>query len=119
MRKEFFGRYPETAALVEDMTKKGKLVMTAPLAKRETGGLTVTRSGEKFDGPAELKKLSIEELMEIDVTSVSKRTEKLSAAAAAITVITGDDIRRSGVTNLPDALRLATGLQVAQADGHK
>ena len=36
-------------ALVEEMTKKGKLVMTGPLAKRETGGLTVTRSGDKFE----------------------------------------------------------------------
>ena len=36
-------------ALVEEMTRKGKLVMTAPLAKRETGGLTVTRKGDKFE----------------------------------------------------------------------
>ncbi|HXO18936.1 MAG TPA: TonB-dependent receptor [Thermoanaerobaculia bacterium] len=68
--------------------------------------------------PVALKRLSVEQLMEIDVTSVSKRSEPLSAAAAAITVITAEDIRRSGVTNLPDALRLATGLEVAQADGH-
>ena len=68
--------------------------------------------------PAELKQLSIEQLMEIDVTSVSRRTERLSKAAAAITVITGEDLRRSGVTNLPDALRLSVALHVAQSDGH-
>src|SRR5947199_94847 len=68
--------------------------------------------------PSALKRLSVEELMEIDVTSVSKRSEPLSAAAAAITVVTGEDIRRAGVTSLPEALRLATGLEVARADGH-
>jgi iron complex outermembrane receptor protein len=67
--------------------------------------------------PSALKRLSIEELMQIDVTSVSKRSEPLSAAAAAITVITAEDIRRSGAVSLPEALRLATGLEVAQADG--
>jgi len=55
--------------------------------------------------------------MDIDVTSVSKRPERLSAAAAAISVVTADDIRRSGATTLADALRLAPGLQVAQANG--
>ncbi len=67
--------------------------------------------------PGELKQLSIDELMAIDVTSAAKRPEKLSAVAAAISVITGDDIRRSGATTLADALRLAAGLQVAQANG--
>ncbi|HSF41274.1 MAG TPA: TonB-dependent receptor [Thermoanaerobaculia bacterium] len=66
--------------------------------------------------PAELKNLSIEELMEIDVTSVSRRSERLSGAAAAVTVITQEEIRRSGVTSLPEALRLATGLHVARFD---
>ncbi|HEV2856415.1 MAG TPA: TonB-dependent receptor [Thermoanaerobaculia bacterium] len=66
--------------------------------------------------PSELKKLSIEELMEIDVTSVSRRSERVSQAAAAVTVITGEDIRRSGVTSLPEALRLANALHVARFD---
>lgn len=69
--------------------------------------------------PAELKKLSIEELMEIEVTSVSRHPEKLSEAASAIQVITGDEIRRSGVTSLPEALRLASNLQVAQVDARQ
>src|SRR5436305_13045213 len=66
--------------------------------------------------PAELKQLSIEQLMEIDVTSVSRRSERLSKAAAAITVITREGLRRSGVTNLPDALRLTLALNDAHAD---
>lgn len=64
--------------------------------------------------PDELKKLSLEELMNIKVTSVSRRPEKLTEVASAIQVITREDILRSGATNLPEALRLAPNLQVAQ-----
>ena len=64
--------------------------------------------------PRELKKLSVEELMDVEVTLVSRTPEKLTEAASAIQVITGEDIRRSGATNIPDALRLVTNLQVAQ-----
>lgn len=66
--------------------------------------------------PSELKKLSIEELMQIDVTSVSRRSEPVSAAAAAVTVVTAEDIRRAGVTSLPEALRLVNALEVARFD---
>src|SRR5438132_459768 len=66
-----------------------------------------------------LKKLSLEELMNIEVTSVSKRPEKLSETASAIQVITGEDIRRSGASSLPEALRLASNLEVAQVDSRQ
>src|SRR5262245_36916893 len=62
----------------------------------------------------DITKLSIEELMDIDVTSVARRPEPLGQTAAAITVITGEDIRRSGVTNIPEALRMVPGLDVAR-----
>lgn len=65
-----------------------------------------------------LKKLSLEELMNIEVTSVSKRPEKLLNTASAIQVITSEDIQRSGATNIPEALRLAGNLQVAQKGAH-
>ena len=68
--------------------------------------------------PADLKKLSLDALQEIEVTSVSKRSEKLSGAPSSIQVVTGDDIRRAGATSLPEALRLASNLQVAQVDSH-
>ncbi len=61
-----------------------------------------------------LKKMSMEELMNLEVTSVSRQLEKLTEVASAIQVITQEDIRRSGATSLPEALRLATNLQVAQ-----
>jgi outer membrane receptor for ferrienterochelin and colicin len=58
-----------------------------------------------------LADLSLEELSNVQITSVSKRAERLSDAAASVFVITADDIRRSGVRRLPDALRLAPNLQ--------
>lgn len=63
---------------------------------------------------ADLGALSIEELANIPVVSVSKRPESLSGAPAAIFVITQDDIRRSGATSIAEILRLAPNLQVAQ-----
>lgn len=68
--------------------------------------------------PTELKKLSLEELVDTEITSASRRPEKLSQASSAVDVITGDDIERAGVTNIPDALRLGTEMEVAQVDGH-
>jgi len=66
-----------------------------------------------------LKGLSLEELGNIEVTTVSKGPVKLSQTAAAIYVITQEDIRRSGVKSLPEALRLAPGVDVAQIDSVK
>jgi iron complex outermembrane receptor protein len=65
-----------------------------------------------------LKNLSLEELMDLDVTSVSRREEKLSEAPSAIQVITADDIRRSGASSLPEALRLAGNLHIGQKNSH-
>jgi iron complex outermembrane receptor protein len=65
----------------------------------------------------DLTKVNIEDLMNIEVTSVSKKEQKLSRVAAAIFVITPEDIRRSGATNIPDLLRMVPGLQVAQING--
>jgi iron complex outermembrane receptor protein len=73
---------------------------------------------DAYVSPSTLKKLSVEELVDIDVTSVSKYPEKFSEAAAAVAVLTSEDIERSGVTNIPDALRLVPGLDVAQVDAH-
>lgn len=64
---------------------------------------------------ADLTELSIEDLMQVEVTLPSRHPESWARAGAAVYVITQDDIRRSGVTNIPDALRLAPGVQVARA----
>jgi iron complex outermembrane receptor protein len=83
------------------------------------GDPALVRAQEIAASPNELKKLSVEELMDIEVTSVSRRPEKLSETASAIQVITQEDIRRSGVTSLPEALRLASNLEVAQVDSRQ
>lgn len=62
----------------------------------------------------DLFELSFAELANIQVTSVSKKAERVADAAASVFVITSDDLRRSGATSLPEALRLAPNLQVAQ-----
>jgi iron complex outermembrane receptor protein len=64
----------------------------------------------------DLKSMDLEQLMNIRVTSVQRKEQRLSRSAAAVTVITRDDIRRSGVSTLADALRLAPGLNVARTD---
>jgi iron complex outermembrane receptor protein len=63
---------------------------------------------------ADLTELSLQDLMNIEVTSASKKAEKLSETAAAVFVITQEDIRRSGVTTIPEALRMVPGVQVAR-----
>lgn len=63
--------------------------------------------------------LSIEELMKIEVTSASRRSQKLSEVSSAIFVITQDDIRRSGATSIPEALRMAPSVEVARVGTDK
>jgi iron complex outermembrane receptor protein len=65
-----------------------------------------------------LKQLNVEDLMNVQVTSVARHPEKLLQTASAIQVITQEDIRRSGATSIPEALRLADNLQVAQKNSH-
>jgi iron complex outermembrane receptor protein len=71
------------------------------------------------DAAESLKSLSLDDLSAVEVTSVSRRSEKLVDAAAAVQVLTGDRIIRAGAMTLPDALRLATGVQVSQLDGRE
>src|SRR5438270_10888415 len=63
-----------------------------------------------------LKRLSLEELGKIEVTTVSKEPETIWQTPAAIYVLTQDDIRRSGATSIPEALRGAPGVEVARID---
>jgi iron complex outermembrane receptor protein len=86
--------------------------------QRVAGGmlaiLVATCAAAEDNSTSALKKLSVEELMSLDVTSVSKTAEPLSAAPAAVYVITHDEAVRSGATSLPELLRLAPNLQVVQ-----
>jgi iron complex outermembrane receptor protein len=66
------------------------------------------------EGAPDLTTLKIEDLMNLDVTSASKKEQKISRVPAAIFVITQEDIRRSGAIDIPDVLRMVPGLEVAQ-----
>jgi iron complex outermembrane recepter protein len=66
----------------------------------------------------DLTALNIEDLMQVEVTSASKKAENLSQAPAAIFVVTGEDIRRGGFSSVPDALRMVPGMYVAQQTSH-
>jgi len=69
--------------------------------------------------PVDLTTLPLEVLINVEITSVSKKTEKQSHASAAISVITPDNIRRSGYTHLAEVLRLVPGMEVARVDANK
>ena len=69
------------------------------------------------DAPAppesgDLTSLSLEDLVNLKVTTVSRKPERWWSAASGVDVVTGDEIRRAGVLSLPDAIRLAAGVQV-------
>ena len=66
--------------------------------------------------PTTFKDYGLEQLMDLEVTSVTRSPEKLSETASAIQVISGEDIQHSGASTLPEALRLAPNLQVAQVN---
>ena len=97
----------------------------APLADQPSQ-MQSSRAGEtpqKKQAPAassspqrDLTTTSIEDLMNMEVTSASKKEQKLSQVAAAIFVITQEDIQNSGSRNIPDLLRMVPGLEVAQID---
>ena len=82
-------------------------------------GLSAAFEPAAIDAPpvAELKRMSLEELLALEVTTASRRPERYSTTASALTVLTAEDIRRSGATTLADLLREPTGLQVARVNG--
>src|SRR5690348_14619568 len=64
--------------------------------------------------PADLTTLSLEDLMNVEVTSVSKHAQRVGDAPAAVSVIGQSDIQRSGLQSIPELLRLSPGLNVAR-----
>lgn len=65
-----------------------------------------------------MTKKSIQDLLNIEITSVSKREQRLSQTASAVFVLTRQDIQRWGATNIPDLLRMVPGLDVAQVNAN-
>ncbi|BAU47169.1 TonB-denpendent receptor [Sulfurifustis variabilis] len=79
--------------------------------------LPALAAGQSLD--LDIRRLTLEELMDIDVYSVSRKLERVRGTAAAVYVLTSEDIRRSRATSLPEALRLVPGVQVARLDANK
>jgi iron complex outermembrane receptor protein len=83
------------------------------------GLLAVPSPGRAQNRVPDLGQLSIEDLMNIEITSASRKEQRAADVAAAVFVITHDDIRRSGMRTIPDLLRLVPGVEVAQINSNK
>lgn len=90
------------------------LVMTSILISIASAAPDKTDSNNQS-----LMDLSIEELMNIEVTTASRQSQKLSQTPSAVFVITQEDIKRSGVTSIPEALRMAPGVEVSRINTDK
>ncbi len=97
-------------------SRKHPLRLTAGLVTTFVG-LTLIAGALQAQEKPDLSSLSIDDLMNIEVTSVSRKSQKVSDTAAAVFVITQDDIRRSGATSIPEVLRMVPGLDVARVNG--
>ena len=67
----------------------------------------------------DLTEMSLEDLMDVQITTLSRKSQPLSEAAAAVFVISNNDIRRSGATSVAEVLRMVPGVQVARIDSNK
>ena len=90
----------------------GRLLLAAAVAAFLSTPLIAADDPDLFD-------LTLEELVNLEVTSVSRRAERLAETTSAVYVITGDDIERYGIASIPEALRLVPGLSVLQIDANK
>ena len=92
-------------------TKLGNLWLALAI-----GVVPIPAAEDQNPSQADLRHMDVEDLMNLKVTSVSKRKQSLSRTAAAVWVINQEDIRRSGATSVPDLLRMAPGVDVEQID---
>lgn len=104
------------------MTRRPWAALLVGVAAALPGTMALAAEAPAKSGPAaapakdtDLMSLDLDALANTKVTSVSKREERLADAPAAISVLTGEDIQRSGAKSIPEALRLVPGMQVAQA----
>jgi iron complex outermembrane recepter protein len=111
---DFTSRIRERAIVAS--RKYARRILATTFAATFLASSVGAQSGQKAP---DVTSMSVEDLMNLEVTSVSKRTQKVANAAAAVFVITQEDIRRSGARNIPEALRLVPGLEVARLDENK
>jgi iron complex outermembrane receptor protein len=104
------------AVIVTSTAANGWGQSVGPTSKPSSDQAQTTTAAEQ--APTTFKKMSLDELLNVEVTTVSREPERLSDAASAIQVITGDEIESSGAVTLPEALELAPNLDVAQVSSH-
>lgn len=105
-----------------DNGRKTPVAITCAIFSLLLIGVAVESRGDSSQqdqaAPVRLTQNTLEELGQIEVTTTSKEPVKVSRTPAAIYVITQEDIRRSGATNVPEALRLVPGVEVARVDSN-
>ncbi|MES2091985.1 MAG: TonB-dependent receptor [Pseudomonadota bacterium] len=89
-------------------------LLVAVAALSATGTQAIARPTPASEEAPTLADLSLEELMRVEIVSANRRSQSISDVPAAVYVITREDILRTGVRSLPEALRLAPGVDVAQ-----
>ncbi|MGP1678860.1 MAG: TonB-dependent receptor plug domain-containing protein [Burkholderiales bacterium] len=114
MNEAALGSNRKTAGRRQPVIALGPMVVAVCLALHAGGVAAQTAPGST--SAVDLSRMTLEQLTNIEISSVSKHTERLIDAAASIYVITNEDIRRSGATSIPEILRLAPNLQVARVD---
>lgn len=107
--KEGKGRWRRAATLVSRLTAVACVTL-------KVGAVIAADATTASLSSVDFSRMTLEDLANIEISSVLKRPERLSDAAAAVYVITSEDIRRSGYTSIPEILRLAPNLQVARDD---
>ncbi len=106
--------FPSTTLIIRGAHSLATGILTAALLA--IPGIGHAAAG---DGSAGLADLSLEELLNMEITTLSRKAEDLADAPAAVFVISQNDIARSGARSIPDLLRMVPGMQVAQIDSNK
>lgn len=123
-------RKPGESSVTAEKLESAGLLDMSPLFPRSTFlrdclwslcvvGMASSFSAAQSTPAVDVSQLSLDTLAATEITSVSRKEERLFQAAAAVFVITQEDIRRSGLNSIPEALRLAPGIDVAQIDANK
>jgi iron complex outermembrane recepter protein len=111
------GRTPLRTCLAQRLVAAGGLYLLFSLAAPVQ--MSWADDSQQGQGNVPLQQLSLEQLGDVEVTTVSKDPQQVLQTPAAVFVITQEDIRRSGATSIPEALRLAPGVEVSQIDGNQ
>ncbi len=115
----FRRRTGNICSAVEHARRNGLIALLAFFVAFVVTGLSAQEAQRQEKGLSKLAEMSLEELTNLTITSVSKKEQKASEAPAAIYVVTPEDIRRSGVLSLPEALRMVPGMDVAHVNANQ